>query len=267
MNIDAEVKLFHLGQWTTDEQGIGAYLQFIGVPEWDTNLDGSRYRGAERIIEIAGRVCYRAFGVGLNPNITKVREGNDKYLANIIKSKHGSVLEHATDTYLIYASRVFTHELVRHRVGTAFSQESMRYVRLDDSMALYYPDAFKQLIGMDNGKMGVLWRDALAAQIKFQLAASELLELDDPATNFEQKKKLTSSMRRMAPQGIMTSIVVTSNHRNWRHLIAMRTAPGAEEEIRKVFYLIADDLHSRYPNIYFDMHDNDGVITFENEKI
>ena len=29
-------------------------------------------------------------------------------------------------------SRVFTHELVRHRAGSAFSQESLRYVRLTD---------------------------------------------------------------------------------------------------------------------------------------
>lgn len=266
MELDAQVRVFHLAQTEIDAFGVQQYLNFIGAKDWDTDTASS----AQRLIEIAGRVCYRAFGIGLNKNITKVREGNHKYLANIIKSKHGSVLTHASDTYIIYASRVFTHELVRHQVGTAFSQESMRYVRLDDSMALYYPDAFKELPEPQRSQLRLLWETAMKGTASLQVGLASLLDLDDPSTNFEMKKKLTSSMRRAAPQGVMTSIVMTSNHRNWRHLIAMRTAATqAEEEIRKVFQIIADDLYQRYPNIYFDMNrlSPDGSITFENEKI
>ena len=38
----------------------------------------------------------------------------------------------ATRSRFRNVSRVFTHELVRHRAGSAFSQESLRYVRLTD---------------------------------------------------------------------------------------------------------------------------------------
>ena len=34
---------------------------------------------------------------------------------------------------------MFTHELVRHRVGTSISQESLRFVRLDD-LPFWFPD-------------------------------------------------------------------------------------------------------------------------------
>ena len=36
-------------------------------------------------------------------------------------------------------SRVVTHELVRHRPGTAVSQESLRFVRLTD-IPFWFPD-------------------------------------------------------------------------------------------------------------------------------
>ena len=44
-------------------------------------------------------------------------------LKNIIEVGHGSVLEHATFNFILTGvSRSFTHELIRHRGGFAFSQ-------------------------------------------------------------------------------------------------------------------------------------------------
>ena len=55
---------------------------------------------------------------------------------------HGSVLEHGWVSYMITnTSRVVTHELVRHRAGTAISQESLRLLRLED-MGLWIPEAY-----------------------------------------------------------------------------------------------------------------------------
>ena len=88
-------------------------------------------------MEFGGRLCYRSWEPGLNPNVTKVRTDQDEYLRNILKQKHGSVLEHISYSFVFHnVSRVLTHELVRHRAGTAISQESMRFVRLDDHAVL-----------------------------------------------------------------------------------------------------------------------------------
>jgi len=74
--------------------------------------------------ELAGRFCYRAFNKGRD---------NEDYLKNILESGHGSVLEHVQLTFIIQGvSRTLTHELVRHRIGVAISQESQRYVDAKD---------------------------------------------------------------------------------------------------------------------------------------
>ncbi len=260
----------------------------MDCPNWDTNVDSE---GPEKLIEVAGKFCYKSFHADMNPNLTLVRESNNKgYIGNILKSKHGSVIEHAYDTYAILnVSRVFTHELVRHRLAN-YSQESLRFVRLTD-LKYYYPDAFKSenlddlydsliekgagglegredQVGIWETQLSELWDRTFALLEDVQKKVSAMLYLDELPGNFDIKKKITSAMRRLAPIGLATGIIVTTNHRNWRHLIEMRTEAHAEEEIRKVFYMIAMDLQERYPNIYQDMSVVDeNAIVFEYSKI
>src|SRR5712692_11144740 len=69
---------------------------------------------------------------------------------------------------------------------------------------------------------------------------------------FDKKKQITSALRRMLPQGLSTSIIFTANHRTLRWLIEMRTDPGAEYEIRKIFGQIGEICLRDYPLIYND---------------
>ena len=135
-----EPQVFFIGETKIRRNGMNAYLEAKGVPDWHTNAPSD----AEELIEVFGRGCYQSFGTGLNPNISRVRKGNKTYLTNILNSAHGSVGEHPVANFMIVgASRVFTHELVRHRVGTAFSQESLRYVVPTD-LKQWLPDCFMQ---------------------------------------------------------------------------------------------------------------------------
>jgi thymidylate synthase (FAD) len=98
---------------------------------------------------------------------------------------------------------------------------------------------------------------------------AEHFELDD-MTNFDKKKQITSAMRRLAPIGLTTNIIVTANHRAWRHIIAMRVNEHAEEEIRRVMFEVASVLKERFPNIYQDMtldSAEGGHVIFDNEKV
>ena len=70
--------------------------------------------------------------------------------------------------------------------------------------------------------------------------------------NFDAKKRVTSALRRVVPDGMATSIIWTANHRTIRHVITMRTAEGAEVEIRFVFDKVARLMKSRFPLIYRD---------------
>jgi len=77
---------------------------------------------AEDVIEKACRTCYLSFHRYNPPSSTA------ELIKKVIQKGHHSVLEHAYATFRIKGgSRVFTHEMVRHRLMSP-SQESQRYV-------------------------------------------------------------------------------------------------------------------------------------------
>src|SRR5215213_10080368 len=52
-----------------------------------------------------------------------------RLISNVIESGHGSTIEHVVFTFGITGvSRTLSHQLVRHRAGVAFDQQSQRYV-------------------------------------------------------------------------------------------------------------------------------------------
>ena len=202
----------------------------------------------------------------LNPNLSRVREGNKEYINHILEVGHGSVIEHATDTYAIEnVTRVFTHEVVRHRL-CAFSQESLRFVR-PTSLRAYFPDAFKELSGTAGRQAEALFEGCFEELEGIQKQLVAILGMDEVKRTFSDKKRLQSAMRRLMPIGMATGIIMTTNHRNWRHLIALRTVQGAEEEIRKVFGLIAEDLAQRHPALYQDMQESKGEYSFRHGRV
>lgn len=260
----AESKVFMIGQTAMDTDEISSMLDSVGAHEFGLDADIS---GAEGIIEIAGRLCYKSFEPGLNKNVTRVREGNKTYIKNILKVKHGSVIEHGDVVFaLIDVSRILTHELVRHRAGTAFSQESGRFVRLDEFI-LYEPKAI-----MEDLPKNICWDIMKRLTKMMEINEIELHNIMDsiPWDNldFAAKKRLTSALRRYAPQGQCTNIIVKANHREWRHICSMRISEGAEEEIVEVQRKIAKKLQTAFPSLYQDMtFDEDGFVYFEHEKV
>ena len=135
-----EPKVFHVAHTTLMESGVQDYFDALDIPDWVTDAPSD----VEKLVEVMGRGCYRSFQPGMNKNVTKIREGNEPYIKNILATRHGSVVEHGADSYIFLdVSRVFTHELVRNRIGNAFSQESLRYVRLDRLRA-WFPKVFQK---------------------------------------------------------------------------------------------------------------------------
>ena len=79
-------------------------------------VDGNRML---KRIERAGRVCYKS-----EDRITE--DSAIKFVKNILKSGHESVIEHEKITVRIICDRGVSHEIVRHRIAS-YSQESTRY--------------------------------------------------------------------------------------------------------------------------------------------
>lgn len=154
-----------------------------------------------------------------------------------------------------------SHNFVANGIITHNSQESLRYVRLND-LRFWIPQMVKDQEG------GVeLFKEVIEQLEQVQQKLFRLFGIDG-IKNFATKKLLTSMFRRLAPIGLSTSIMATANLRAWRHTIALRTSTHAEEEIRLVFSKVARHLKRMYPHAFFDMSENEaGEWVFENEKI
>lgn len=243
-----EPKVFLIAYTTLDHDEVSAWLEEIGGLKVLDHLAGA---DGEQLVELAGRSCYQSFDVGLNPNITKIRTDSEVYQDNILKSAHGSVLEHATCTFAFAnISRVFTHELVRHRAGMAFSQESLRYVRLDE-LKCWIPEVIQ-----DNPDALEVFEDIFRRCEEAQRKLAQIYEIDQ-IKDFHTKKQLTSAFRRIAPIGLATGIVTSFNIRSLRWVIQMRTSEGAEVEIRKVFCEVYDMAKRVWPFLFQDFETND----------
>lgn len=233
---------------SVDTDAMRAYLDEVGASSWlqrrQEESAGGEPNAAQLLVEFCGRVCYRSWEPGLNKNVTRVRRDQHEYLRNLLSSLHGSVLEHANYTFAFRnVSRVFTHELVRHRAGSAFSQESLRYVRLTD-IGFRVPAALEPI------REQVV---NLVEQLEeFQISAAAELGLDDDGIPFAVKKEITSALRRLAPLGLSTDIIWTANLRTLRHVIEMRTSSGAEEELRTVFDQVAQMMKVEAPGLFQD---------------
>jgi thymidylate synthase (FAD) len=247
-------EVFLVSRPQLDYQALGAYLSEVGGEGWLERLDRGDLDDAQNLVEFAGKICYRAWEPGLNPNIVRVRNDHQAYLENILRQMHGSVLEHAMFGFVLHnVSRVVTHELVRHRPGVAISQESLRFVRLSD-IPFWFP-------GWAQGDEELMKRaTALLGQMEeFQDWMAGHFGLDTEGLKFEEKKHKTSFMRRFAPDGVATGLLWSANIRTLRHTIEARTDKGAEEEIRLVFGQIAEIMRQEAPAVFGDYTVEDGA--------
>jgi len=111
-----EPKVFKLGETALNRDGLVSFLRELGADVWMEKQPWYSVKSADRtdegsvLIEIAGRTCYKSFGLGLNPNITKIREDSREYVANVLKKGDGSIFEHSSVSWaFVDVSRIFCY--------------------------------------------------------------------------------------------------------------------------------------------------------------
>ena len=98
-----EPEVFLVARPKVDYDAMAAYLHEVGGERWLERLDRDQLgNDAQDLAEFAGKMCYRSWEPGLNPNVRKVRDDQAEYLQNILKQAHGSVLEHASFTFVLH---------------------------------------------------------------------------------------------------------------------------------------------------------------------
>jgi thymidylate synthase (FAD) len=264
VNIIREPKVYLVGRQIIDASAVDKFLADHEVSSWTTDTEVA----GEKLVEIAGRLCYMSYG--------KPRPGGNKsYIDNIIKSLHGSVTEHVVWNFIFTGiSRTCTHELVRHRMGVAYSQLSQRYV--DESVAEYVePDIIANInqlhgiwlnaveqchrayLDLCNGLTDLIrGRDYRAyldsANRVPPLSMAEWLAGLDQEKKTGMRKEARQAARSVLPNATETKIFVTLNARAARHVMEMRCSRFAEPEIRKLFNKVYDLLMVEAPNLFSD---------------
>ena len=215
--------------------------------EYEPELDEDVYAesGAQHLAEFAGRACYQSWSKP-NPDTAT----NRGYLRHILEVGHGSVLEHGyLSFYVTGVSRSFTHELVRHRAGFAYSQLSQRYVASEDAGIVVPPELRGDAV------MEARLKKAMQEAVEqYTVVAGHMRQAlqEQGVTGTEARKRARQAARCVMPNMTETRIVVTANLRAWRHFLTMRAAAPADHEIREVAMLIFGELVRRVPNAVQD---------------
>jgi thymidylate synthase (FAD) len=259
-----------VGFTNIDYSGLSQYLIDTNQTEFVEFIEQAQKEGVspgEILCSFYAKLCYKSLTTGKNANISKVRGIQDN-IQSTIKSGHGSVFEHCWLNFVTTnCSRVFTHELVRHRVGTAFSQTSGRYVALGVDSEENPSDidlVLDPLLSEHSNEIDQFLLDYIG---EFVRDLRKKLKVKD--LSFDQKKKLTSAIRRLAPNGQANEIGWSCNIRSLRHMIEMRTARFAEWEIRTIFNQVADIILDRWPGILYghSVQEIDGLNEYTNLRI
>lgn len=181
----------------------------------------------------AGQVCYDSVG--------KSNKTTMQYMWNILDKGHGSIMEHASITFLIRGvSRNLTHELIRHR-HLSFSERSQRYCK--EAMGVVVPPA------MATGDVSLS-----RARIAFENCSEDSIRAYDYlVSQLPDKKAGREAARAILPGGTATEIVVTGNARAWRHFLHLRGSAGADAEIRRLAVCLAPFLQEWAPAMFQDV--------------
>jgi thymidylate synthase (FAD) len=180
----------------------------------------------EELLEHAGRVCYRSEARGEPGAFLKAR----------IREGHESIIEHASATFEISGiSRACSHQLVRHRLAS-YSQESQRYVAMDDPEWVIPDDVAEDEAAME------VW-EAFAGQV---VSAYQSLR---------ERGVRKEDARFVLPNATATRIIVSMNFRELRHLFRIRISRGAQWEIRQLGIAMLEAVYPHAPAVFGDLRE------------
>ena len=209
---------------------------------------------AEDVIERACRTCYLSFNRYNPPSST------EELIKKVIKKGHHSVLEHALATFRIKGgSRVFTHELVRHRLMSP-SQESQRYVEYGKTSA-----------GGRSASGGKEFEYVVPPSIKntefedrFKKLAQETFSLYQEMVKADIPKE---DSRYILPNATTSEIVISANFRELRHIFEVRCVERAHWEIRQICLEMLRIMKKQAPIVFWDFHiDEKNKVAYRKEQ-
>jgi thymidylate synthase (FAD) len=180
----------------------------------------------------------------------------DRFLNMLMDLGHESPIEHVVFTFGVEGiSRVLTHQLVRHRIGCSYSQQSQRYVKLDQ---------FEYIIPPAIEKIPAAKEKFIKAMEEDQRVYNELVELlmEEHYKRYVSEGKAEKQARSMAektaiedaryvfPNACETKIVFTMSARALMNFLRQRCCNRAQWEIREMAEEMLKQLKAVAPTLF-----------------
>jgi len=186
------------------------------------------------LIYTACRTCYselepdEIFRRAVDGRIDPAKQ--QKLIQGVIESGHGSTIEHIVFTFGISGvSRTLSHQLVRHRAGVAFDQQSQRYVTFKGASTML-PTSLAEA----DPELRARYEDQIEGSLELY---GEMVAAGIPGED----------ARFVFPNATRTNLVMTTNLRALIHMSGLRLCTMAQWEIRRLFQLIRHEIFTVSP--------------------
>jgi len=207
-------------------------------------------------IEKAGRTCYKS-----EEKITDTSYLD--FIQKLIKRGHTSVFDHEKITCRIICDRGISNEIVRHRIGAGYSQESTRFCDYKGSVKYIYPvwEIDKENANkLDKYLKSTSIRPLTFNDLSFSLPTSDdepfdiwykaMLYDEFVYTLLLQKGWSPQQARSVLPNSLKTEIVVTYSISAWLHFFELRTKNDCHPQMLELTRPMLTFLKENLPIIF-----------------
>lgn len=143
----------------------------------------------------------------------------------VLDSGHQSIAEHVYFTFAIEGvNRALTHQLVRHRIGVVYSQQSQRYVNEKNGFEFEVPQSIQKIDELHN---------------EFYALMQHIQNFYNKAIEYDIKPE---DARSVLPNAALSNITLSINLRELIHVCNLRLCTRAQLEIRQLFQAIKKEV-------------------------
>lgn len=179
--------------------------------------------GGDETIAAAARVSYAKD----TKNFTDIQ--NKKLIKYMLEHEHGSPFEHTFIKFRVVAPLYVVQEMLRHRIGVSYNQQSARYTEFEPHF--YTPLEFRESSPVN--------KQSSVESLTLPQADIRDIYFETLQTSYDAYKRLLhigvakEQARGVLPHCTYTSLYITFNLRSLLHFLKLRLAPGAQWETQQ----------------------------------
>ena len=210
-------------------------------------------------LEMCARNCYKS-------EVLIKKGSSEKFLKNIIKSGHDSILEHYSVTVKFVTSRAVLAQLTRHRLSS-FAVESQRYCnynkeKFDGQVTFVQPTWINKDF---SGEYNITWAGIYGIDMEVSN------NMDKPTNRWFwncavcerdylrliNEGWIPERAREVLNNSAKTEIIMTANLREWRTIFKQRCKSDAQSEIRSLLTDLLNEFKEKMPVLFEDLEFED----------